>query len=154
MEDAGADGGGVGNHVSDVFAVFFRRATKPPKKQGPLGRVFEFMFSVLRKESSADLTVPENFFLYELFTMIPNRDFKVAISTTDWCGIYQEGVVSGIVDVLVRPLDPIRRQPVIIGEVKGASGSLWLQCRLLQFFAKFGQLVCQCVLPWQHVTRW
>ena len=34
--------------------------------KGPLGRVFEFMFSVLRKESSADLTVPENFFIYEL----------------------------------------------------------------------------------------
>ena len=43
--------------------------------KGPLGRVFEFMFSVLRKESSADLTVPENFFNYELFTMIPDHDW-------------------------------------------------------------------------------
>ena len=33
LEDAGADGGGVGDRVSDVFGFFFRRATKPPKKQ-------------------------------------------------------------------------------------------------------------------------
>ena len=59
MEDAGADGGGVGNRVSDVFAVFQPNLPRSSVK-GPLGRVFEFMFSVLRKESSADLTVPEN----------------------------------------------------------------------------------------------
>ena len=101
------------------------------------------MFSVLRKESSADplfYNGTGKLFIYELLTMIPDRNFKVAISTTsnpytDWCGT--EGVVSGIVDVLVRPLDPIRRQPVIIGEVKGASGSLWLQCRLLRSLANW-----------------
>ena len=69
--------------------------------------------------------------------MIPDRNFKVAISTTsnpytDW------GVVSGVVDSLVRPLDPTRRQPVIIGEVKGSyTMGLWLQCRLLQSLANW-----------------
>ena len=137
--------------VCQMFAVFFRRATNLPRSsvKGPLGRVFEFMFSVLRKESSADPLFNNSagkLFIYELFTTIPDRNLKVAISTTsnpytDWCGIYQEGVVSGVVDVLVRPLDPTRRQPVIIGEVKGASGSytmgLWQVVAAMQTTANF-----------------
>ena len=140
--------------MCQMYLVFF---SEGHQRSRPLGRVFEFMFSVLRKESSADplfYNGTGKLFIYELLTMIPDRNFKVAISTTsnpytDWCGIYQEGVVSGVVDVLVRPLDPTRGQPVIIGEVKGASGSytmgLWQVVAAMQTIAKFGQLVCKCM---------
>ena len=78
-------------------------------------------------------------------TMIPNREYKVAISTTsnpytDWCGIF-EGVISGVVDVLVRPLISARHKPIIMGEVKGSSGSyssgLWQVVAAMQTTANF-----------------
>ena len=77
-------------------------------------------------------------------TMIPNREYKVAISTTsnpytDWCGIF-EGVISGVVDVLVRPLISARHKPIIMGEASGSySSGLWQvvanYCKCLQSLA-------------------
>ena len=119
-----------GERRATFTKVFFKRDLSDLKLAGPLARIFRLLSSVVLNKYSKRKDLFANgcgkLLMYELLTVDPERDYLVAVSTTnnqfsDWCGIYFEGLeISGVVDVMVRSCTNSR---IVIGEVKGARTS-------------------------------
>ena len=94
--------------------------------------------------------------MYELLTMYPQRNYRVAASTThhprnDWCGITSP-FVNGVADVVVRSLESGSgsREAAVVGEVKGSSSAsegLWQRVAIMQAMAEFNETWSVSIVP-------
>ena len=141
------------------YTSFFTQGTRVQKRErmavrGPLGRLFDFLYSLVTGPQPTNNFFGNGagkLFMYEILTMHPQRNCRVAILTTmhprnDWCGLTTP-FVNGVADVVVRSLSrPIAgsgaREAVVVGEVKGmgsASEGLWQLVATMHATAGFNE---------------
>ena len=92
---------GTWGEVCRRYTAFFTEGTAGVQRRermevkGPLGRIFDFLHSIATGPQPTNdffANGAGKLFMYELLTMCSQRNYRVAVSTTnhprnDWCGI-------------------------------------------------------------------